>query len=140
MSSPDRRADDQSPAPTPDPEQPAQPAWKGWAVGTVVCLLASPFVLPLGWKLVEQRVMPVGHLTTAKAKGRFPGPWPKQAAHQIVGGTVTGRDPVGRDPANRRGCTMGHQERADLKDVAAHQHRRHSPGESRPARPSARRT
>jgi hypothetical protein len=34
-------------------------------------LLAAPFVLPLAWRLVETRVLPVGKLTTAAHKAAF---------------------------------------------------------------------
>jgi hypothetical protein len=34
-------------------------------------LLVAPFVLPLGWRLVETKVLPVGKLTTAKHKQAF---------------------------------------------------------------------
>ena len=40
----------------------------GWATGL---LLVAPFVLPLSWRLVETRVLPVGRLTTAKQKVAF---------------------------------------------------------------------
>ncbi|MFH2007552.1 MAG: hypothetical protein ABI333_13285 [bacterium] len=35
------------------------------------CLVIAPFVLPLSWRLVEDRILPVGQLTTVRGKGPF---------------------------------------------------------------------
>lgn len=45
--------------------------WRRAVLVATVCLVASPFVLPLTWKLAETRVLPVGQLTSVREKGPF---------------------------------------------------------------------
>jgi hypothetical protein len=50
--------------------RPLEPFWRGLRLG-VVALLAAPFVLPLGIRLVEDRLLPVSGLSTMAEKGPF---------------------------------------------------------------------
>jgi hypothetical protein len=47
-------------------DAPERSVWRRAGVLITVCLLAAPFVLPVTWKLMESRVLPVGPLTSVK--------------------------------------------------------------------------
>ncbi len=58
-------------AATRGPDGPKPSVWRRAGMIATVCLLAAPFVLPMTWKLLETRVLPVGQLTNVKEKGPF---------------------------------------------------------------------